>query len=51
MARIQPTALGEVGIGPEKLERMANEIVQDGEIGNYAKIGAVELLQILREAL
>ena len=46
-----PVALGEVGIGVEKLELMANEIVQDGKIGNYSKIGAEELFQILKEAL
>ena len=46
-----PVALSEVGIGVEKLELMANEIVQNGKIGNYAKIGAEELLQILKEAL
>jgi len=46
-----PVTLSEVGIGAEKLELMANEVVQDGKIGNYARIGAQELLQILKEAL
>jgi len=46
-----PIALSEVGIGVEKLELMAHEIVQNGKIGNYSKIGAEELLQILKEAL
>jgi len=46
-----PVALGEVGIGPEKLGVMANEVVRDGKIGNYAKLGAKEVLQILKEAL
>jgi hypothetical protein len=30
---------------------MANQVVQDGKIGNYSKIGAEELLPILKEAL
>jgi alcohol dehydrogenase YqhD (iron-dependent ADH family) len=46
-----PVSLGEVGIGTEKLELMAGEVVQSGPLGNYSKIGAGELLQILKEAL
>ena len=46
-----PITLSEVGIGAEKLDRMAIEVVQNGKIGNYSKIGAEELLQILKEAL
>jgi hypothetical protein len=46
-----PVSLNEVGIGTEKLGLMANQVVQDGKIGNYSKIGAEELLQILKEAL
>lgn len=46
-----PVALNEVGIGADKVERMAKEIVKNGKIGNYTKIGAEELLLILKEAL
>jgi alcohol dehydrogenase YqhD (iron-dependent ADH family) len=46
-----PVSLSEVGIGTEKLGLMANQVVQDGKIGNYSKIGAEELLQILTDAL
>jgi alcohol dehydrogenase len=46
-----PVSLSEVGIGTEKLSLMANQVVQDGKIGNYSKIGAEELLQILTDAL
>jgi alcohol dehydrogenase YqhD (iron-dependent ADH family) len=46
-----PVSLSEVGIGTEKLGLMANQVVQDGKIGNYSKIGAEELLQILKDAL
>jgi alcohol dehydrogenase YqhD (iron-dependent ADH family) len=46
-----PVSLNEVGIGTEKLGLMANQVVQDGKIGNYSKIGAEELLQILKDAL
>jgi alcohol dehydrogenase YqhD (iron-dependent ADH family) len=46
-----PVSLREVGIGTEKLSLMANQVVQDGKIGNYSKIGAEELVEILKEAL
>jgi hypothetical protein len=46
-----PVSLSEVGIGTEKLSLMGNQIVQGGKIGNYSKIGAEELLQILKDAL
>jgi len=46
-----PVSLSEVGIGTEKLGLMANQVVHDGKIGNYSKIGAEELLQILKDAL
>ena len=46
-----PVSLSEVGIGTEKPGLMANQVVHDGKIGNYSKIGAEELLQILKDAL
>ena len=46
-----PVSLAEVGIGSEKLELMADQMVAKGDLGNYAKIGRKELLGILREAL
>ena len=46
-----PVSPSEVGIGTEKLTFMANQVVRDGKIGNYSKIGAEELVQILKEAL
>jgi alcohol dehydrogenase class IV len=45
-----PTSLAEVGIGDEKLAQLADQIVRDGKIGNYAKLGADELLSILKDA-
>jgi len=46
-----PVSLGEVGIGPEKLEMMAGQMVKDGPLGSYASIAKGEMLKILQEAL
>jgi alcohol dehydrogenase YqhD (iron-dependent ADH family) len=46
-----PVSLAEVGIGPEKLELMAEQMVAMRPLGNYSRIGKEELLQILKEAL
>lgn len=46
-----PVALSQVGIGPEKFDLMAGEIVQTRKIGNYSKIGKEELLDILKDAM
>lgn len=46
-----PVSLAEVDIDEEKLEQMAEEITQDGDIGGYGKIGKEELLKILEESL
>lgn len=46
-----PVSLAEAGIGSEKLELMAKQMVADKPLGSYAKIGVKELLQILGEAL
>ncbi|MEA5077091.1 MAG: iron-containing alcohol dehydrogenase [Anaerolineaceae bacterium] len=46
-----PISLAEVGIGPEKLELMAEQMVAMRPLGNYSRIGKEELLQILKEAL
>lgn len=46
-----PVSLRQVGIGSEKLEQMAREIVSNGPIGNYAKIGYDELMKILQDML
>ncbi len=46
-----PVALSEVGIGPEKLDLMAEQMVAMRPLGNYHRIGKEELLGILKEAL
>ena len=46
-----PVSLSEVGIGSEKLNLMAEQMVRNGKLGNYTKIGVNELLPILQDAL
>ncbi|AZB41033.1 iron-containing alcohol dehydrogenase [Bacillus sp. FJAT-42376] len=46
-----PAALGELGITDEHFERMAEEAIQFGPIGNFKKLTKEDVLSILRESL
>ena len=46
-----PVSLRQVGIGDEKLDQMADEMLAGGTLGNYAKIGKPELMGILKDML
>ncbi|SDC53533.1 Alcohol dehydrogenase YqhD, Fe-dependent ADH family [Paenibacillus sp. UNCCL117] len=46
-----PSTLGELNIGDEHLERMAEETVRFGPVGSFRKLQADDVLNILRSSL
>lgn len=46
-----PSTLRDVGIGEEKLERMANQAVSRGKLGSFKPLEAQDVLNIYRAAL
>lgn len=44
-----PVSLAEVGIGPEHFNRLAREIVKNGPLGNYSKVGYEEMMKIFED--
>lgn len=46
-----PATLGELGIGGDQLDRMADEAVQFGPIGSFKKLGKADVLRILEMSL
>lgn len=46
-----PTRLADYNIGDESLERMAEQAVRFGPIGNYRKLGKDDVLEILKKSL
>ncbi len=46
-----PSTLREVGIGEEKLEKMANQAVSRGKLGSFKPLEAQDVLNIYRAAL
>ncbi|MEK0317069.1 iron-containing alcohol dehydrogenase [Cohnella sp. 56] len=46
-----PATLGELGIGGDQLDRMADEAVQFGPIGSFKKLGKADVKQILEMSL
>ncbi|WP_159887939.1 iron-containing alcohol dehydrogenase [Paenibacillus puerhi] len=46
-----PSRLGELNIGSEQLERMAEETVRFGPVGSFRKLQAGDVLEILKSSL
>ncbi|MGF7058459.1 iron-containing alcohol dehydrogenase [Brassicibacter mesophilus] len=46
-----PSTLKEVGIGEEKLEKMASQATRNGKVGNFKPLDAQDVLNILKAAL
>lgn len=46
-----PSRLGDYKIGPEKLERMAEETVRFGPVGGFQKLEKEDVLEILKRSL